>query len=563
MAPLARIRSDSLVQGITSWAVVLMVLAPISILLSRSFYIEHYGAPAVFTLSNFKTVFTNEVILYAISNTLIASIGSTTFATVVGVTLAWLNVRTNVPARPFLHICNTIPFYLSPYVGAIAWTYLAAPRTGLLNSFAFHQLGLPGDFFNVYGIPGIIWVQGIFFTPIVYLMTSAAFAQMDPAFEESSRSCGRGTGYTMLRITLPLALPSILSAIILTFVSSAGEFGVPLTLGVPRNYETLSTLIFEVIQRAEPDYSLAACMATILAVVTIACVLVHRYVILRRNFTTVTGRGYRPAVIDLRGWRWAGFAFSFAFFTIAVALPLFALVLQSLQNVWLGRFLMQQFTWSNYPVVLNYIPATMSGIENSFILALSGATIGVALSLLVSQAIYRSRLPGKRLIDMAASLPVGVPGIAFAMGILLIAIRTPLYGSIIVLLIAYLARFLPLAQRSVAGVLLSLSPELEEASRACGSGYGRTLARVTLPLIKPGMAAAWMLLFVIFLRELPISILLWQTGSETMSVALWELMEHATSGKVAAYAMMQSGMILVVVILFQLFVRTRTSGVVQ
>jgi iron(III) transport system permease protein len=244
-------------------------------------------------------------------------------------------------------------------------------------------------------------------------------------------------------------------------------------------------------------------------------------------------------------------------------LPLFALVLQSLQNVWLGRFLSQQFTWSNYPVVLNYIPATMSGIENSFILALSGATIGVALSLLVSQAIYRSRLPGKRLIEMAASLPVGVPGIAFAMGILLIAIRTPLYGSIIVLLIAYLARFLPLAQRSVAGVLLSLSPELEEASRACGSGYGRTLARVTLPLIKPGMAAAWMLLFVIFLRELPISILLWQTGSETMSVALWELMQHATSGKVAAYAMMQSGMILVVVILFQLFVRTRTSGAVQ
>ncbi len=563
MVPLVRIRSDSLVQGITSWAVVLMVLAPIVVLLSQSFYIEQFGAPIVFTLRNFKVVFTNEVIRYAISNTLVASLGSTAFATVTGVTLAWLNVRTNQPARPILHICNTIPFYLSPYVGAIAWTYLAAPRTGLLNSFAFHQLGLAADFFNVYGIPGIIWVQGIFFMPIIYLMTSAAFAQMDPAFEESSRSCGRGTAYTMLRITLPLALPSILSAIILTFVSSAGEFGVPLTLGVPRNYETLSTMIFEVIQRATPDYSLAACMATILAVVTVACVLLHRYVILRRNYTTVTGRGYRPAVINLGRWRWAGFAFSLTFFLIAVVLPLFALVLQSLQHVWLGRFLTKQFTWANYPEVLSYIPETMSGIKNSFILALVGATIGVALSLLVSQAIYRSRLPGRRLIDMAASLPVGVPGIAFAMGILLIAIRTPLYGSLLVLLIAYLARFLPLAQRSVGGVLLSLSPELEEASRACGSGYGRTLARITLPLIKPGMAAAWILLFVIYLRELPMSILLWQTGSETMSVALWELMEHATSGKVAAYAMMQSGMILVVVILFQFLVRTRTTGVAQ
>lgn len=560
MAPLVRIRSDSLAQGITSWAVVLMVLAPIVVLLSRSVYIERFGEPVVFTLSNFATVFGNEVIRSAISNTLIASLGSTAFAAMVGVLLAWFNVRTDVPARTLLHICNTIPFYLSPYVGAIAWTYLAAPRTGILNSFAFHQFGLPGDFFNIYGLTGIIWVQGIFFTPIVYLMTSAALSQMDPAFEESSRSCGRGTVYTMVRITLPLALPSILSAIILTFVSSAGEFGVPLTLGVPRNYETLSTLIFEVIQRATPDYGLAASMATVLAVVTVTCVLLHRYVILRRNYTTVTGRGYRPAVIALGRWKWVGLAFSLAFFTIAVLLPLFALVLQSLQNVWLGRFLATQFTWANYPDVLSYLPATMSGIKNSFILALLGATLGVILAILVSQAVYRSKLPGRRLIDLAASLPVGVPGIAFAMGILLIAIQTPLYGSLLVLLIAYLARFLPLAQRSVGGVLLSLAPELEEASRACGSGYARTLTRITLPLIKPGMAAAWVLLFVIYLRELPISILLWQSGSETMSVALWVLMEHATSGKVAAYAMMQSGMILVVVVLFQLLVRTRTTG---
>lgn len=563
MLSLVKVRSDSLVQGIASWIVVAMILAPIGMLLSRSLYVEQFGEPVIFTLRNFKTVFTDEVILYAIGNTVIVSLGSTAFATIIGVGLAWLSTRTNVPGRSFLNVCNTIPFYLSPYVGAIAWTYLAAPRTGLLNGIAFHQFGLASDFFNIYGLPGIVWVQGIFFTPIVYLMTSAAFAQMDPAFEESSRSCGRGTAATMFRITLPLAAPSILSAVILTFVSSAGEFGVPLTLGVPRNYETLSTLIFEVIQRAEPDYSLAACMATVLAVVTIACVLLHRYAILRRSYTTVTGRGYRPALIDLGRWRWAGFAFSITFFMVAVALPLIALILQSLQKVWLGHFLVREFTWMNYPDVLHYIPETMSGIKNSLILALAGATLGVLLSLLVSQAIYRSRLPGRRLMDLTASLPVGVPGIAFAMGILLIAIQTPLYGSLFVLLIAYLARFMPFAQRSVAGVLLSLSPELEDASRACGSGYGRTLTRVTLPLIKPGMAAAWVLLFVIYLRELPMSILLWQSGSETMSVALWELMEHATSGKVAAYAMMQSCMILAVVVVFQSLVRTQRTGAVQ
>lgn len=563
MKALANLRNEQLVQGITSWLVCLMVLVPIVAILSRSLFEQQFGEPVVFSLQSFRTAFTNDAILFAVRNTVIASVGSTLFATVVGVLLAWLVTRTNMPGTSYLHVCNTIPFYLSPFVGAIAWTYLAAPRSGLLNSIGFRYFGLSSGLFDVYGIPGIIWVQGIFFTPIVYLMASAAFSQMDPAFEESSRSCGRGTPYTMFRITLPLAMPSILSAIILTFVSSAGEFGVPLTLGVPRNYETLSTLIFEVIQRAQPEYGLAASMATLLTAVTIACVLLHRYLILRRSFTTVTGRGYRPAVIDLGRWRWVGFGFNVLFFLVAVVLPMAALILQSLQKVWLGRFLVKQFTWSNYYDVLFYIPATLTGIKNSMILSLSGATIGVILSLIVSQAIYRSALPGRRAIDLITSLPVGVPGIAFAMGILLVAIRTPLYGMLIVLLIAYLARFLPLAQRSVGGVLLSLSQELEEASRACGSGYARTLWRITLPLVKPGMAAAWMLLFVLYLRELPMSILLWQSGGEVMSVALWQLMEHATSGKVAAYAMMQSAMILAVVVVFQSLIRTRSAGAIR
>lgn len=546
-----------------SWSVCFMMLAPIIVILSRSLYVQQFGEPTVFTAENFETAFTNPVILRAIRTTVIASFGSTVFATFFGVALAWLVTRTNVPGSTLLNAWNTIPFYLSPFVGAIAWTYLAAPRTGLLNSVGASVLGLPPDLFDIYGIPGIIWVQGIFFTPIVYLMTAAALAQMDPAYEESSRSCGRGTAATMVRVTLPLATPSILSAVILTFVSSAGEFGVPLTVGVPRNYETLSTLIFEVIQRAQPDYSLAAAMGAILTAVTIACVLLHRFLILRRSYTTVTGRGYRPALIDLGRWRWVGFGFNITFLLIAVVLPLIALILQSLQTVWLGRFLWKQFTLSNYVEVLYYMPATLTGIKNSLILSVSGATIGALLSLFIAQAIYRSQLPGKRLIDVITSLPVGVPGIVLSMGVLLIAIRTPLYGSLLVLLFAYLARYLPLGQRSVSGVLLSLSPELEEASRACGSGYARTLRRVTLPLVQPGLAAAWLLLFVLFLRELPISILLWRSGGEVMSVALWQLVEHATSGKTAAYAVMQSAMILGIVMVFQYVTRTRRTGTVQ
>jgi len=557
---LSRIRPEHVIQGLISLIICILILAPVVTILSRSFFVEVTRDTSVVSLQNFVKAFTNDAILDATFNTVIVSIGSTAFAMFFGVALAWLCVRTDMPGKRFMNVFNTIPFYLSPFVGAIAWTYLAAPRAGYLNHLGFEYLGMSNRFFDIYGLLGIMWVQGIFFTPIVYLMTSAALEQMDPALEESSRSCGRGIAATMFKVTLPLATPSILSAVILTFVSSAGEFGVPLTLGTPRHNETLSTMIYEVVNRDTPDYNLAAAMGSILAVVTIACVFLHRWMVLRRSFTTVTGRGYRPSLIKLGGWRWVGLAFNLVFFLIAVFLPLGIMLLQSIQEVWLGSFNPGEVSFANYLHVVNYIPETSAGIKNSLLLAIVGASIGVIVALLIAQTIYRSNLAGRRLVDFITSLPVGIPGVVFSMGVLLIAIRTPFYGALFVLGIAYLARYMPLGQRSVAGVLLTVSRELEEAARSCGAGYFRTLHSVTIPLVKPGLIAAWMLLFVLFLRELPISILLSQSGSEVMSVALLRLLEHATSGETAAYAMIQSGMILAVVILFQFITRAKAEG---
>jgi iron(III) transport system permease protein len=544
---LSRLRPDYVIQGGAGWLMCLLVLGPLAVIMFKSGMVEEWGKPARYTLQNYVTTFANARLFGAILNTVIASIGTTAFAGVVGVTLAWLVARTDVPGRRWLDIGNTVPIYLSPFIGAIAWTYLAAPRTGFLNSMLGAALGLANDTFNIYGLHGIVWVQAIFFTPLVYVMTLAALRHMDPSLEECSRACGRGILATTFRVTLPLVTPSILSALILTFVSSAGEFGVPLTLGSPKNVDTLSTRIFESLTRSRPDYNLAAAMGTILMVATVACVLLHRYVILRRNYITVAGRGYRPALIRLGRWRWAGLAFNLLYLVVAVFLPLLMLVLMSLQKAWLGSFSMARFTFSNYVDLFDVVPAAIVGLQNSLILSVVGATIGVLVSLLIAQAIYRSKLPGRHLIDMITSLPVGIPGIVLAMGILIIVIRTPLYGSLLVLLVAYLTRFIPAGQRSVSGVLLATSPELEEASRACGSGYARTLWRVTLPLVKPGLVAAWILLFIFFLRELPISILLFQPGNEVMSVALWILMEHTTAGRTAAYALMQCALVLVFV----------------
>jgi iron(III) transport system permease protein len=554
-AGLSQLRLDHIVQGGASWLMCALVLAPIIVIMVNSAIVQEWGKPARYTLQNYTNTFTDSHLFEAILNTIIASTGTTTFAGVVGVTLAWLTARTNMPGRRWLDIGNAVPIYLSPFVGAIAWTYLAAPRSGFLNHLGMDFFDLPPDFFNIYGLHGIVWVQAIFFTPLVYLMASAALKHMDPSLEECSRACGQGIAATTLKVTLPLVTPSVLSALILTFVSSAGEFGVPLTLGTPRNVDTLSTRIFEALTRSHPDYGIAAAMGSVLMVATIACVLLHRFVVLRRNYITVSGRGYRPALIDLGRWRYAGLAFNLSYLVVAVFLPLLMLVLMSLQKAWLGTFALKRVTVTNYTEMFAFIPASLTGLQNSIVLALVGATIGVFVSLLVAQAIYRSKLPGRRWIDLITSLPVGIPGIVLAMGVLIIALRTPFYGTLGVLLIAYLARFIPVGQRSVSGVLLATSPELEEASRSCGASYARTLRRVVLPLVRPGLVAAWVLLFIFFLRELPISILLFQPGNEVMSVALWILMEHTTPGRTAAYAILQCAIVLI----FVASVRTLTN----
>jgi iron(III) transport system permease protein len=239
-----------------------------------------------------------------------------------------------------------------------------------------------------------------------------------------------------------------------------------------------------------------------------------------------------------------------AYLLVSVVLPIGILAIMSIHKVWLGSIDVSQFTVENYVGVLINQDATQRGILNSLLLAIGGATIAVAISLILSQAIYRSRLPGGRLTDMVTSLPVGIPGIVLAMGMLVLFIRTPLYGTLILLMIAYIIRFTPVGQRSVAGSLLAMSPELEESSRACGHGWFDTMRRITLPLLKPGLAAAWVLLFTIYVRELPISILLWSSGNEVMSVVLYQLLEHATAGQTAAYAIIQVAIALVVVLAF-------------
>jgi iron(III) transport system permease protein len=527
-----------------------LVLAPVAMLLYTSVRSEDFGEPAVFSLRNYTEFVASPRIVRSILNTLVVSTGATLVAALFGVTLAWIHARTNTPARRMLEALTLVPFFLSPYVGAIAWSYLAAPRVGLLNGWLRRLFRLGADPLSVYNHAGIVWVLALFFTPVMYLFVIGSLRRMDPALEESARTSGSGVWQTTRRVTLPLVSPAVLSGAILVFVSSAGEFGVPLALGSPFRIETMTTQIYNLTSGSAIDYNASAALSTVLAALTLAFIVVHRRMIAPRGFTTITGRGYRPSVVDLGRWRWAALAFNLVYLLAAVILPLLALFLVSISVRWEGRFDPTALTLDNYRYVFVY-PVSARAVANSLELAVGGATICMALSVLVAYAIHRGRGRGRAGLDLVSSLPVGFPGIVLAMGILLTYIRTPLYGTLWILLVGYVTRYIPYGQRMVASALLALSPDLEQSSRTSGASWLTTLRRITLPLLKPGIVAGWLLLFMIFLREFPISVLLYKGGREVLSVAVWYFVEHEGAVRAAAVAMVQVGLVLACVMLLR------------
>jgi iron(III) transport system permease protein len=535
------------------------VLLPIFTLVVSSFEVlGPLGFDTTWGFGNYVTLFTDRVIPKAFVNTLIICFGSTALSTILGVSLAWINARTNCPLRDRLEPFNLVPFFLSPFVGAIAWHELASPKIGLLNVWAHDYLGVSGPMLNVDNIYGVIWVTAIFFSPLVYLFVIGSLRRMDPSLEDSARTTGAGLLRTTLTVTLPLITPAILSGAIIVFVSAAGEFGVPFKLGAPYGWETLTTQIFSKAVGDDSNYYLGAAMSMALGVITAALIWIQQWYVAPRSFITVTGKGFRPNVVDLGRWKWLAFAYNITFIFIAVILPIFCLLVVSLHPIWQGRIIPSQLTFLNYERTLffwepNSIQAATNGILNSFILAVAGATIAMALSLVTSYMVHRTKGFGARLLDFLCVFPIGFPGIVLAMGILVTYIKTPIYATLWILLLGYVTRFFPYGQRNISSVMLAVSEELDQSSRMAGASWLTTLWRITIPLLKPGIFAGWVLLFVIFLRELSISIILYSSGTETLSVGVYYLANYENESLTSALSIAQTVVLLVCFFIFRRF----------
>jgi iron(III) transport system permease protein len=508
--------------------------------------------PEAYGISNYAEVFQGARIL---GNTALIAVLATGMAIFSGFLLAWILTRTAIPGRRHLERLMELPYYMTPLVGALAWGILAGPKSGLVNQ-AWHQLGGPADLFNVYSIFGISWVMALFEGTVAFVMISAAMKSMDPSLEESSRVLGGGKLRTALRVTLPLMAPAVLSASVFVFAEMLGAFAAAFVLGIPGRIYVVTTAIWEATLSFPPDYGRAAAMGLSLFIVMLVTLTIAKLILQRGSHATISGKAFRPRAIEVGWLRWVLLAICWSYVAVAVILPLSALLLTSFQRFATVILRESQFTLANYRAALQ-MGTLGSAFTNSLLLGVVVASIGAVVIGILVWIIYRSRVPGRAAVEYVLMLPQAVPRLVFGLGLLWawIAIPIPLYGTLWLLGLAYFTVFIPLGLRTLAGVVLQIDRSLDECAQVCGASWGHRMRTVSLPLMRPGLAAAWLLIFIASVRELGVSIFLMGPSSKVIAPAIANAWLSSSSELSSAMALIQTGMVFVAMIV--LFRATR------
>ena len=541
--------------GVALAAVVgVFVLYPIFFLLQAAFDVgdPDVRPPTAYGLDNFQALPRYSEILF---NTLLVSFLATAMALVVGFVTAWILNRTDVPFRRTLEQAMAVPYYVTPLLGAFAWSLLGAPESGYVNQL-WRALGGQGAIIDMMGPLGIAWVMALFEGSVAFVMIGAVMKSMDPALEEASQVIGASRLRTMLRITLPLVAPGVLGAAIFVFAEMLGSFSAALVLGTPARFYVITTAIYQLVSQYPPRIPLAAALGTSLFAVMFVMLFFYRRLLARRSFVTVSGKAFRPRLMDVGRLRWALFGVCAGYAFLAVVLPMLTLLFTSLQTLAVAFPEAAAFTLDNFRTALN-LNAVRSAMTNSLVLGVLTATIGVALTGLLAWQIHRSRVPGSGVLEYLVMFPQAVPRLVFAFGMMWawLVLPVPIYGTFWVLLIAYLTVFLPLGVRTISSVLLQLDPSLEECGQVCGATWWYRMRTITMPLLRPGLLAAWMLLFIASVRELGASILLMGPTSKVLTPAIVESWFSTSSELTSAMALIQTAVVGLAMLLFALLTR--------
>ena len=542
--------------GVAAVAAVL-VLYPVFFLFQAALDVgdPQVRPPTAYGFDNFNGILQYPQILL---NTLTVSVAATVMALVFGFVMAWILTRTNVPGRHLFEQLMAVPYYLTPLLGALAWSLLGSPESGFINQI-WRALGGNGHLIDINTAYGIAWVMALFEGSVAFVMIAAVMKSMDPALEEASQVMGASRLRTMLRITLPLVVPGVLGAAIFVFAEMLGSFAAALVLGLPSRYYVITTAIYQLVQQYPPKIQVAAAMGVSLFAVMFFMLFLYRRIVMAGSYVTITGKAFRPRVADVGPLRYVLLGVCLLYLLAAVGLPLATLLYASLQKIAVAFPTADNWTLENFRVAMT-MNAVRSALGNSLLLGFGTATIGVVLMGLLAWLIYRSRLPGSGLIEYVVMFPQAVPRLVFAFGLMWawVVFPIPIYGTLWLLLLAYLTVFLPLGVRTIAGVMLQIDKSLEECAQMCGASWAFRVRTVTIPLLVPGLVAAWLLLFIASIRELGASILLMGPHSKVITPSIVESWFGTSSELTAALALIQT--LVVAIAMIVLVAVTRRVG---
>src|SRR4051812_11388861 len=532
-------------------------LVPLVFLLWQSFLTPQTATqPAEFTLQNFRTAYFSTETFRLFFNSVQYAAGTAVFSLALGTTLAWMNERTNTPFKRLFFALSLIPLVIPGILFTVSWIMLGSPKIGILNLMLQKLFDTDTVFINVYSLAGMIWVDGLHYSPMAFLLMTAAFRSMDPSLEESALMSGASVLQIARLITFKLAWPAAAGSLLILFVRSLESFEVPALLGLPVGIQVYTSSIYQAIHQYPSQIGLAAAYAiTLLLITSIGIYMQSQLAYQGSKFSTVTGKGFRPRTIDLGGWRYFAAALFILYFIVIVLLPFLVLVWSSLQKFYSAPSwaALSRVSLDSYRTILDY-PQFWSTVRNSLFLAITTATVVMLMGAVISWVVVRTKIRGRWILDNIASLPLVFPGLVLGLSIMIcyLYLDIGVYGTIWIMLIAYVTRFLPYGMRYVSTSMLQIHKELEESAAMSGASWGLTFRRVILPLLKPGLLAGWIYVVIVSIRELSSSILLYSPGTEVVSIMIWELWQNGQYVELSALGVMLIIMLFCLVMIAQL-----------
>jgi iron(III) transport system permease protein len=533
-----------LITGAVAVVVAYLALVPLYYLLWGTFF-DDGGV----TFGGFERAYGNNRVGELVGNSLWFAVGAAALSLTVGTTLAYLNVRTDVPFKALFFAASIVPLIIPGVLYTISWIFLASPEIGLLNAALKPIVGsAPFDIFTIWGM---IWVEGLHSSPIVFLLMVAAFRAMDPSLEESALMSGASRLQTIRKVTLPLVRPALLAAVLIILITSIESFEVPALLGLQNGIYVFTSRIYFVLRTYPPDLAAAGALAVGLLVIAMIGIGISRLLAGRgsKTFQTITGKGFRPRPTDLGRWKPVVGAGILLYFFATVIAPLGVLLYTSLLPYYQAPSAdaFSLMTFDNYRDLL-HLDQAVTAMKNSIILGVSTATGVMAVMSVAAWMVVRARTRGSGLLEHLTFVPLVIPGLVLGLALSFVYLRSPvpIYGTIFILLIAYCTKYMPYGMRYATTSMAQISSELEESALVSGASWWQTFRRVLLPLLTPGILAGWVYILVVSFRELSSSILLYSPGNEVLSILIFEQYEN---GKFTVLAALGVVMVLTLVLL--------------